>query len=353
MEIVQTPKDVRLADWTELLHKSPNSLLFQSKQWVGLLSEYLAGVRDETLLCLDQGKTIGALPMLAAHGPLGPVANSLPFYGSNAAFIIDPDHPNPDAIREALWAAWLEREKEIGAAVTVLIDTPFGDHGSFLEKFSWDYKEERIGHLTPLADVGGGEEAEGRLYQLIHGKTRNMVKKAKKLGVTVDVTTDEADYRFLQETHEENLKAMGSSPKERPFFDKARALLDTRTYIGRLSGEAVAGLFLVRYHKTIEYFTPAIKKEFRSSQPLSAIIFQAMLDAAAENFAWWNWGASWPSQENLQLFKKRWGSVNTTYSYYIRSSIPLEDFRRLGVEGLLRGYPYFYVIPFRALDEKH
>ena len=183
----------------------------------------------------------------------------------------------------------------------------------------------------------------------LDSKQRNMVRKAHKSGVEVSLTEDPNDYQFLQTIHESNLADLGGRAKEARFFELARAHLATLTYIARFKGRPVAGAFLVRQGPTLEYFTPAILAEFRTYQPLSAIIFQAMLEAAQNGVQWWNWGGSWLSQESLITFKKRWGTLNQEYGYYIKLHQGIRPWLDMGKSLILKHYPYFYVIPFAEL----
>lgn len=337
-------------DWAGLLGSLEGGVLFQSPAWVDLLLAYLPAVEDETLVALADGRLAGALPMLVKRGPAGAVANSLPYFGSNGAFIIDPRLADGDAVREALWRAWLRRAEELEIAVTVLIDDPFQGSRAFLEPMAWEARDERVGHLTPLGAVAASADPAAALMELLHSKTRNMVRKAQKEGVSVVRDESAAAHGFLQRVHEENLAALGGRPKDERFFGLARARLETSTYLGLHQGSPVAALFLVRHGRVQEYFTPAVLAQYRSLQPLSAVIFQAMLDSAAQGARWWNWGGSWPSQESLQTFKSRWGTRNEPYGYYVKIHRPPEPLRELGAEGIIKSYPYFYVLPFDTID---
>ena len=340
-----------LHNWDGLLKRENRSLLFQSRPWVDLLKDYLPEVRERTLVCLEDDRLVGVLPMLVKEGEAGKVANSLPYFGSNASFILEADLPEPDLVRQKLLTAWRDLAEREDIRVSVFIDTPWGGNSGFLKGRTWDSGDLRMGHMTPLGSLAEVEDPVQELMNLLHSKTRNMVRKAFKSNVKVSASSNPEDQDFLERTHAENLAALGGGAKDRRFFDLARQRLDTLTYVAKINDEPVAAAFLVRHGRVIEYFTPALKAEHRSSQPLSGLIFHAMQDLAAQGALWWNWGASWPSQKSLQTFKKRWGTVNSEYGYFISLSGGLDPWLALGPEGIKKEYPYFYVLPFSVLEK--
>ena len=81
---------------------------------------------------------------------------------------------------------------------------------------------------------------------------------------------------------------------------------------------------------------------------LFLIINQAMLDAAEQNFEWWNWGGTWPSQESVYKFKKKWGAQDFQYRYY--TTINNWDILKANKEQLSIEYENFYVAPYDQLE---
>jgi hypothetical protein len=73
-----------------------------------------------------------------------------------------------------------------------------------------------------------------------------------------------------------------------------------------------------------------------------------MVDASQRGYILWNWGGTWLSQNGVYLFKKRWGSWEKKYTYYIQ----VNDENLFGVkrEELLANYENFFVIPFNVLQ---
>ena len=60
-------------------------------------------------------------------------------------------------------------------------------------------------------------------------------------------------------------------------------------FVAYIDGEFAAGLLLLYFNKTVEYFTPVVKVEYKNTLVLSKIIFEAMIEASSKGFKIWNW----------------------------------------------------------------
>lgn len=321
------------------LLSDPNTLVYQSSAYMELLEDLL-GAQNVTLLARDAGGQVqGVLPLMRKDGPLGGVLNSLPFYGSNGAIIA-----RTASTAEALHGRFVQVAQRDDIAAWTVVENPLDPNGFAL--FDAPIEESRIGQLTPLP---AGDDAPSALMAAFHGKTRNMVRKTQKLGI--DVRTDPTAFEFLARVHTENMAEIGGQAKSPRFFDLIPAHFtagrDYQIYIASLDGVDIAAMLVLFWNKTVEYYTPVVVKEHRSSQPLSALIFQAMCDACEGGYGWWNWGGTWHSQAGVYQFKSRWGTRDIPYRYKIQ----INDPRLLDAtpHQLLEGYPGFYTLPFFKL----
>lgn len=337
----------REAAYEAFVRARPDSLLYASLAWRDLLRDFL-GARDRYLVALDgAGAVVGALPLFRIDGPLGPVFNSLPFYGSNGGTIAaDGD----EGVHADLLAAYANLAREEGAVASTLISSPLSPREELYGRLAGaDLVDARIGQITFLPEPG--DDLSARLMEMYHSKTRNMVRKAEKSGVTVRRSADPADMRFLCEVHEENMEVIGGIAKPRRFYDLVErgftAGRDYILYVAELSGEPVAALLVFRYNRATEYFTPVIRSEFRTHQPMSLLAHRAMEEAAGDGFRIWNWGGTWLTQGGVYDFKKRFGTTDLPYRYYTRA-LDKSILKQSRAE-LLAGYPYCFVVPFGAL----
>ncbi|MDC1527531.1 peptidoglycan bridge formation glycyltransferase FemA/FemB family protein [Gammaproteobacteria bacterium] len=319
----------------------PETLLYQSWAYQCLLEELL-GCRQQGLLVLDDDdELLAALPLMAMDGCYGTVLNSLPYYGSNGGLIGDDS-----TALKALIGAYEDMTKQPTIAAATLIENPLAPLDV---AYGYQLLDERIGQLTPLP---ADENVAKALMDSFHYKTRNMVRKAEKNGVRVSVKNDALP--FLINVHEENMKEIGGMAKPRRFFqtivDHFKVDVDYCVYLAHQETEPVAALLVFYYNNTVEYYTPVVRKEYRDTQALSAIIFQAMCDAAQSGYNWWNWGGTWISQEGVYRFKSRWGTKDKPYRYF--TSVNNSALLKSNPGDLLAAYPHFYTVPFSALTHE-
>ena len=180
-----------------------------------------------------------------------------------------------------------------------------------------------------------------------------MIRKAEKSGLTYEKEFTPETLKFLEKTHQINMKAVKGTAKPKAFFEKLAEVFeykkDFELYVARYKGEPVAALLLFYYNDIVEYFTPVVVEEYRSLQPLSLLIFHAMCDSAKSGSRWWNWGGTWHSQDGVYRFKKRWGTEDKPYYYHITVNDP--QILNCSKEELLSSFQYFYVAPFTALQK--
>ena len=336
--------------YEEFLLKSAITLFYASNEYRKLLKSFLP-IEDYYFIAVNEKREIvGALPSFLIRGKeMGNILNSLPFYGSNGSII---EYENNGKVKEALLGAFQQFGHNNNCISMTIITSPFEKDLDFYEtNLKYDFRDQRIGLITRLPK--NGPYLSDELMRLVHYKTRN-IRKALKTGVTVACGGTHADFAFLAETHLMNMKAIGGIPKPYAFFEQIPLMLEYgkhyEIFTAYINGLRVAALLLFYFNKTVEYFTPVVLEEYRTFQPLSLIIFEAMKHAARKEFNWWNWGGTWSSQNGLYRFKKRWGTEEKPYFYYTK----LIDTRILNVrkDELLNQYPYSYVLPFGRLKNE-
>jgi hypothetical protein len=338
MSVHPTPQPLKAKDYaaySSFLLAQPTSLFYASLKYRSFLEDLL---RCQSHYCIvkDCDTITAALPLMFRDGSLGRVYNSLPYYGSNGGIVARS--ANEAAYLIATYNDIVSKET---VAASNLIANPL-DRVDYTG-LSHDVTDGRIGQFTPLLHA---DEPGDAFMQAFHSKTRNMIRKAQKAGITVEVNNAALD--FVQETHGENMAAIGGRAKSPRFFDLVdkhfQAGSDYRIYVARAGTETIAAALLFYFNKTVEYFTPVIKEAYRSLQPLSLIIFQAMIEAAQMGYDWWNWGGTWNSQQGVYRFKSRWNTTDIDYTYYVK--INRAELYTIAKERLLEEYDGFFTIPF-------
>ncbi len=315
--------------------------LFASLKYRNFLRDFL-GARDCYLLASEAGEMKGVLPLFVKeHARHGAVFNSLPFYGSNGGAIAsDPE------TKRLLLGRYREMLEEKNAVAGTLITAPFESDIELYEESDHRFKEMRIGQVTRFP------ETSDQLMNVFHSKTRNMVRKAAKMKVRVSWEGGLGFLDFLCETHRENMEKIGVSPKPKSFFELVQSKFDYgsdfRIYVAECGDGPIAALLSFYFNRTAEYFVPVTVERYRDHQPMSLIVYEAMKDALDAGFRFWNWGGTAPAQKGVYDFKKRWGTTDLEYFYY--TILRSEKLKHLSRETLLAEFPYFFVLPFSALE---
>ena len=80
------------------------------------------------------------------------------------------------------------------------------------------------------------------------------------------------------------LRRWAACAKELSFFEAVprhfEAGHEFEVHVALLDGEVVAGLLVFLFNDMVEYFTPAVRHDHRSEQPLALLLVEAMAAAA-------------------------------------------------------------------------
>lgn len=336
------------AAFSAFLLLQDDALLYASNCYRHLLRSVL-GASDRYLYVVDnQSRITSVLPAFVSRpGKWGPVLNSLPFYGSNGGIVGPHDSESARVLTDRFYEIARETKCISATIISSPLDSPEMD-AWYRNNLEYDAIDERMCQMTPLSVDSCQDD---RLIASFHQKTRNMVRKAEKVRVEVSVENEMLD--FVQEVHTQNMQAIGGIAKSRRFFSMLPRYFkpndDFKIYVARIDGEPVAAVLLFYFNKTVEYFTPVIRAEFRTTQALSGAIFRAMSDASKCGFRWWNWGGTWATQESVYLFKKRWGAKDLSYRYFVK--LYDKSLAQRSREEILAEYSNFYVLPFTMLGQ--
>jgi hypothetical protein len=318
------------------------------------LLEGVTGASAHYLIALENGEIIGALPsFLKRNQKYGDVLNSLPWYGSNPGITVDPSYADRQQVKISMLNAFCELARENNVITSTIITRPFEKDQELYDKHTGhDFIDSRIGMVTSLPRFSRAT-IDADLMAAIHSKTRNLIRKAQKSDISFWHDSSIDSLHFLAQLHCENMKAIGVPSKDKDFFDALARIFkydeDYRVYIAKKDGINIAALLVTYFNKTASYFTPAVAVDYREYQPLNLLIYNAMNDAAQKGCYYWNWGGTAQSAHGVYHFKKRWGSQECQYYYYIRAYRDISDILALSEEALLTEYPYFYILPFSQL----
>lgn len=322
------------------LHRAVDkNSFFRSPGNLRLITE-LTGSRLHFAVSIVDGVIQAALPFAIRDGRFGAVINSLPFYGTCSAVLWSPGHTSTEALVETV----LAYGRSQGACSVTLVDDWRAKTLAGLKGAA--FQTHRTNQFIELKRFVGGDP-----MAFYHQKTRNLVRKAEKLGVKVRRSEGGSDIAGLEAAHRENMAGVNGVAKPRAFFDRLRdassPLGEHALFVASLNGRDCAYLLNFYCGDTVEYYMPAVYVEDRASNPLNLLIHTAICDAVRDGFAFWNFGGTWPTQESLRHFKVRWGSSEAEYSYF--TYILDDSILANSAAEILSAYPYFFVAPFDKL----
>lgn len=336
--------------YERFLLSDPSTLVYHSTYFRNFLAAAVQGT--PLYLVAKQGEEIvGCLPVFRSRPDANEVVlNSLPWYGSHGGCALARDS-NP-RIRDALLDAYGDMVSKANVLTATCILTPFESrhfehYRRRLEPAATDL---RIGQVSTLPS--SGPDLEHRLLSSFRQKTRNLVRKSLKQGFSLRTGQHEQDWRFLHATHADNISALGGKPKPWQHIACLREKLPpemVRLYVALLDDRPVAALLALLYNQTAEYVIPAIVHDYRSRQPLSFLIWHAMLEAVEHGCRWWNWGGTWVGQRSLYHFKAGWAAEERPYMYLVTASPDAVKRMRPGPDR----FPYYYVYPYHLISEAH
>lgn len=334
-------------EYREFLEKVPEAMFTHSLKYRDYLLNILDNAVPYYLVAFVDSEILAAIPMISSQSRGVTVINSLPFFGSHGGLLTKGKLS--DQVRSMLAEACLNLYNNLNATSLVLIESPLSTNG--LDGFVGGMYEcdSRIGQISRLPNQAQ-PNIDQALLNSFHKKTRNMVRKGMKSGFRVGHGASEEILNSIFDLHFENITSLGGLPKPRQAFAALGEFFDYgddyRIYYARWEGQIVSALLVFYFKNTVEYFVPATDPSFRELQPMSLLVYRAMLDAVTERKAhYWNWGGTWKSQEGVYRFKNRWGAKDFPYRYFCLNSF-YELTREAKAMQLSREFPYFYLAPF-------
>jgi hypothetical protein len=347
ISLLRPDEEARYLSWLQTL---PASMVYFTPCFRRFVVQVSEGV-GQTLIARRAERIVGALPVVSKHVEgIGAVFNSQPWYGSHGGCILAD--PTDSDVRHVLLEGYRSLVEESECLFSNMILTPWEN------MYAADYLAElrpctidmRIGQITELPEEAS--DVEGQIELILRQKTRNLVRKARAQEFVRHVGDDDWAWRFLIETHAANMQAIGSRPKPENHFSALRDCIPSelrQLSVALSNGTPVAAMLLVMFHRTVEYVTPVIRHDFRPRQPLSFLIWEAMLESCRLGFRYWNWGGTWVGQSDLHHFKAGFGAKDYPYTYLISASkrgLELLDRNR---EDLFTSFPSFYLYPLGQL----
>lgn len=329
-------------------HSSFNSSLRFRDFFLGLSPKSIAYY----FLAMEDDEIVGVLPSFMIKGPVGPVLNSMPWFGSNPGVLADNDEATT-----LLLQAFQSTANWTNCFSSTLVDSPYQSKQclEMHEAFFWrteGFASKRTAMVTELPRFGSNEQFAADLMKKFHRKIQDKIIKATSRCMIYEVSSKE-DFDFARNLHINNA-ASGARCKDRE-FGIIRSILKSgaeyKLYVAFADDRyatKIAFLLVWYFNRTADCLIVEVDPKYKHLHPLPLLVFSAMGDVAQRGCRWWNWGRTEPTtNENDYLKRKRFGADPCRYSHYTRmyESLPAG----VASKYLSDNYPYYFVIPYGLL----
>ena len=344
MNTIDVLKKSEESEYTELLQRCNESMLFHSIPYRNLLEEFLS-VKSYFIIAKKAGRITGAIPTFVKEDKeYGNVMNSSPFVGSNGGFLIDSnlDYLEKEDIKKKLLDGYNELAIEKNCILSTIVTSPFDRNILFYEdNLDYKFKDYRVEYIKEF-------DSKNPLLKTVEKSCRNAITRSCKNLVVIYST----DFKKLFELHKQNIEGKGAYKPFR-FFELVSKYFKENEYelsYALIDGKIIAGMLIFYFKDIVEYFTPAFDIEYKKEQATSFLIYDAMEKSLEKGYRYWNFGGTTlPSQQGVACFKKSWGSDEYPYYYYTLQHQDIDHILKLKPDDILKRYPWFYVLPFNEL----
>ena len=281
---------VSAAEWDEFVAGQPGATGYHAYQWRRVF-ERAFDHRCEYLAAFDpHGRVVGVLPLVVFGNRLaGRFLVSLPFVNHGGVLA------SSGAAAHALLEEAVRRGIDAGCGYIELrhIEQRFPDLPS------------RSHRVTMRARLAGTEDA---VWSGLDRKVRNLVRKAEKAGLTVELGGIELLEDFYG-VFARNMRDLGTPVYPMAFFaEMLRQFPDaTRLFVVRQGRQPVAGSITYAWGSTLEVPSASSLREFRALCPNYLLYWAMMREAVRRGCAVFDFGRSTPA-DGTYHFKTQWGA---------------------------------------------
>jgi hypothetical protein len=289
-------------DWDRMALDHPDCSVFHLSGWARVLrSAY--GHESHYLVCRRPGGELAALvPFMELRNCLGTKRGvSLPFADFCPPLLFgekDGDRVFPTVRSVALQRGWKSFELRGGTP-----PVPFATAS--------------VAYCVHSLDLAPGPEA---LSAGFDASFRQAVRKAEREGVVSEIRTDESALRAYYQLHVRTRRRHGSPPQPWSFFQHLwKELIQPGQGIlvlGQRRGCPVAGaVFLHTGHQAVFKFGASDERlpELRANNLVMAAAIRHLAERGLQSL---HFGRTSLHQSGLRRFKRGWGAVESTLSYF-------------------------------------
>ena len=314
MESVTTSKvrpSVRLLSdndseaWDRFLSGHDDAVLYHTLAWRDFVQQVFRH-KPYYLLCENEGRITGILPMFLVHFPLlGSKLISMPYDIGAGGPLVTEVSAAPLLVERAMQLA---RELRTG------------------------YLQLRCAHKQDaLAELGLEEcepvilseivlDDEKAVWARVERDHRKAMRKAARRGVVIREAASLEDCLTFFSVYLHVFRDFGTPPYNREYFERLwhdlAGTKKVRLLLAEVEGRCVGGLMMFAWGRNLTSKFAAVLPEAVSLRAYPALYGRAIEIGLEEGFGRLSWGTSSRDQTGLIEFKERWGAISNATAFY-------------------------------------
>jgi len=291
-----------LARWNEIVSRCPYSEALHTVEWRDALTSCFKQLKPVYLIIKDENdNAVGALPCFIFKPiPLVKTLLSMPWTLPGGPLIF------PGADVPAVASSAIEKLEAISrgqrsyeTTVTLSPACP-SEVGERLESADYLREPDHSTHLL-RTDVEYDE-----IWTAYKKRVRGAIRKAKKQGITLRETEDEADMRTYYKMYLAAMEHFGSTPKPYNLLRHLQTSSIARFVVAELNDQIIGGVLFLHFNSSVRMWCGASDPNFLSYRPNNAIIDYIVQWSCKHNYPCVDFGATPPGREDLIAFKEGW-----------------------------------------------
>jgi hypothetical protein len=188
------------------------------------------------------------------------------------------------------------------------------DFGPDLEELGFSSTHHFNNYVIPLS-----EDPDTIINTFYRGQ-RQQIRRSYRLGVTARQGQGPDDLNEFYRLYLLNRRRFGIPPQPRTFFAEILNRLSGNPksilYIAEYEGQTAASIIVLRYNGVCYGKYGAADTALRNVFPQHALLWKLIEDAAEDGDVSFDFGRTATDNENLNLFKSRWGTRSEKLLYY-------------------------------------
>ena len=314
--------------WDVVIQQCPNTTAFQSLAWREALACSFKQLTPVYWLIKQEDAIVGGLPAFVFQ-PIPGIRlwHSMPWNLFGGVHLMDTSHVNPEVLITSVEAE--ASEKGWCEICWTLLPEHTTTYGDAFTKSGY----ERTNHFTHLLKTDGDVDT---LWHAYNKRVRGAVRKAEKSGVEVTDTDSEAALSAFYDMYLMTVKRLGGTPKPRALMQTLLQRKIAKLAIATYRDTIIAGLFYLRFNRTVTLWCEASVPAFLKYRPNNAIFHHIIAQACREEYEWVDFGASPPENTGLIAHKEQYRATQTDFASYTKIVSPLKRALWTQSEGALR-----------------